>query len=320
MSDAPDAEPEIVEVEVPAGVSNERADKVLARFFPGMSRSQVQVQFEAGGVTRGGEVLGKSARVRAGEVLEFTRPEAPPPVIEPVPMGLDILYEDGDLVAVNKPAGLVTHPGAATQAATLAHALLYHTGGRLARAGGEARPGVVHRLDRETSGVIVFAKSEVAYHSLVQAFSARELEKRYLALCAGVPELESGVMREPIGRNPANRTRMRVSEHGRAARTDWKVLERFGAAGASLLGLRLHTGRTHQIRVHLAHRGWPILGDVAYGYRAGRHACGVPAPRVMLHAASLALAHPVTGEALAIEAPLPGDFRAARERLGAGGG
>ena len=311
-------EPEIVEVIVPEGVAGERADKVLARFFPDLSRNQVQAQFKAGGVALEGARIGKNERVSTGQRLDFTLPEAPPPLAQPVALPLDILYEDEAIVALNKAPGRVTHPGAATQADTLVHGLLHHTGGNLAMAAGEARPGVVHRLDRETSGVIVFAKTDAAYHRLVKAFSRREPDKQYVALVGALPELDSGVIRAPIARHRVNRTRMCVAEWGREARTDWKVVERLPAHKAAFLRLKLHTGRTHQIRVHLADKGWPILGDAAYGYQARRHAPGVHAPRVMLHAARLELAHPLSGEPLVLEAPVPEDFQSCLQALRGG--
>jgi 23S rRNA pseudouridine1911/1915/1917 synthase len=259
-------------------------------------------------VRRGGVSLGQSDRVRPGDVLEFSLPAAAPSELAPAAIPLSILYEDEHLVAVDKPPGMVVHPGANTGGDTLVHALLAHCRGGLSGVGGVERPGIVHRLDKETSGVVVAAKTDAAHRALAAQFAGRTVRKEYLALVAGAPELAAGEIRRPIGRHPRQRHRMAVvaGPGGRAAHTDWAVEERFGGA-AALLRCVLHTGRTHQIRVHLRSLGHPLLGDAAYGWKA---AAGLPRPpRVMLHAERLALDHPATGRRLELRAPAPEDFR-----------
>lgn len=291
---------------VPEGTERERADKVLAAAFPELSRSRVQKILDAERVRLGGAVVARKTPLSAGDALEIDFPEPPKTSLTPTEMPLDVLFEDDDLIVINKEPGVVTHPGAGTGDDTLVHALLHRTGGRLATAGGELRPGVVHRLDKETSGVMLFAKTDAAYFSLVEKFQARELNKEYLALVDKAPDLLAGVIREPIERHPTNRVKMAVREDGKPARTDWFVEEKFGT-DAALVRCVLHTGRTHQIRVHLAFIGHPILGDRTYGKLVHRHE-GWPLPRVMLHAARLRLEHPITGEPLDFKAFPPPDF------------
>lgn len=299
---------------VPEGALPDRADKVLAACFPEFSRSRWQSALEDGSVRLDGAPVDKKRTLRPGETLTLTLPRPAPTTVRPVAIPLDILFEDEHIVVVNKRAGMVVHPGAGTGEDTLVHALLHHTGGRLAAAGGVLRPGIVHRLDKETSGIVVCAKTDEAYLALVRAFSEREPDKRYVALCAGSPGLLSGICREPIDRHPNNRVKMAVRETGKPARTDWAVDERFGAK-AVLMRCKIHTGRTHQIRVHLVHLGLPILGDRTYGKFPDLFTGDLGAPRVMLHAASLRIAHPVTGAPLEFEAPLPDDFVGLMGRL-----
>lgn len=296
---------EAVEYEVPAVQGSSRADKVLAAAFPQHSRAFLQKLFEAGLVWRESEILTKKAKVTGGELLSFTVPATRPLELRPVNIPLRVLFEDGAMIAVDKAPGMVVHPGAGTGEDTLVHALLHHCEGQLAGIGGVERPGIVHRLDKETSGVIVAAKSERAFRALSEMFAERALRKFYSALVLGTPEPPVGEIRAAIGRHSVHRTRMCVREDGRFAHTDYEVAETAG--GASLVHCRIHTGRTHQIRVHLAHLGCPLLGDETYGFRANRLP-GVAVPRVMLHARRLELTHPVSGEELTLEAPLPEDF------------
>jgi 23S rRNA pseudouridine1911/1915/1917 synthase len=296
---------------VPESVRSARADKALAVAFPEHSRAALQRAFDAGLVSLKGAPIRRSAKVHGGDVIEFSMPEAVPAAIRAVDMPLDILFEDRSMLVVNKPAGMVVHPGAGTRENTLVHALLAHCAGSLSGIGGVERPGIVHRLDRGTSGAIVVAKTDEAHRDLARQFEERSVVKEYAALVAGVPGLLSGSIQKPIGRNPRHRHKMAVVEEGRggrAARTDWQVVERYGAA-AALVSCTLHTGRTHQIRVHLASLGHPILGDSVYGWRPDPRAQVRPA-RVMLHAARIRLAHPRTGRALDLKAPLPADFKA----------
>ncbi|MFW6353559.1 MAG: RluA family pseudouridine synthase [Verrucomicrobiota bacterium] len=300
-------------LEVSEAEDRERADKVLTRHLPDLSRSQVQRLFAKGLVWREETALTKNERLRAGDVLSFSIPPVVPLDLRPVALPLEVLFETDDLIAVNKAPGMVVHPGAGTGEDTLVHALLHHCAGQLSGIGGVERPGIVHRLDRDTSGVIVAAKSDRAYQGLAQAFAERTLEKHYTALVRGVPRLLSGRIEAPIGRHPNHRTRMAVRDDGRPARTDWKLREAFGDLFA-WLDLRLHTGRTHQIRVHCAHLAHPLAGDQAYGFRA-RKRDPVEVSRVMLHAARLVLTHPVSGIPLTLEAPVPEDFSSTVEAL-----
>lgn len=293
---------------VPEGTTRERADKVLASGFPGLSRTALQRAFDAGLVFRDSVALGKRDSVSAGDRLAFSLPEVKSSNLTPVAMGLETVFEDEFFLAVNKPSGLVVHPGAGTGGDTLVHALLAHCGDELSGIGGVERPGIVHRLDKETSGLILVAKTDAAHRELARQFGEREVTKEYLALVAGVPELLSGTIRDAIGRHPVHRHKMSVvpADRGRHAHTEWERVEVFGRA-AALLRCRILTGRTHQIRVHLGSRRRPLLGDAVYGYRRPEGDLPVP-PRVMLHAEKLAFKHPRTGETMELRAPLPEDF------------
>jgi 23S rRNA pseudouridine1911/1915/1917 synthase len=289
-----------------------RADKALARAFPEHSRVALQRAFEAGLVLRNGAVIAKSDTVRGGDALAFSMPETRHSELLPAAIPLDILFEDRHLLAVNKPAGMVVHPGAGTAGDTLVHALLAHCAGELSGIGGVERPGIVHRLDRGTSGVIVVAKTDAAHRGLAAQFAARSAAKEYLALVAGATALLSGTIRKPIGRNTRQRHKMAVVETelgGRAAHTDWQVVEGFGEL-ATLVRCVLHTGRTHQIRVHLKAAGHVLVGDSVYGWKPDPR-FPLPVARVMLHAEHLVVSHPVTGRKLDLRAPLPADFKAA---------
>jgi 23S rRNA pseudouridine1911/1915/1917 synthase len=294
---------------VPAGVHRERADKIVAMLVPEQSRAALQRAFEAQLVRRGGVPLDKNDRLSAGETFEFSMPETKPSELRAVAIPLDVLYEDEEMVAINKPSGMVAHPGAGTGEDTLVHALLDHCAGQLSGIGGVERPGIVHRLDRETSGLMLVAKTDRAHRKLAEAFAERSLVKEYLALVAGVPALLGGTIRLAIIRHATQRHKMTVTEEvgaGREARTDWQRVEAFGKE-ASLLRCRIHTGRTHQVRVHLRSSGHPIFGDVTYGWR-GNQKLTVPPARVMLHAERIALKHPVSGQPMELRAPLPADF------------
>jgi 23S rRNA pseudouridine1911/1915/1917 synthase len=301
---------------VPEGVRRSRADKALAAAFPEHSRVAFQRAFDAGLVALRGRPIERSATVHAGDVLEFSFPETRPAELRAVDIRLEVLFEDRWLLALDKPAGMVVHPGAGTREDTLVHALLAHCAGSLSGVGGVERPGIVHRLDRETSGVIIVAKSDSVHRALAKQFAERTVEKEYLALVSGVPRLKSGTIRKAIGRNERHRHRMAVVEEakgGRPSWTDWVVLETFGALAALVL-CRLHTGRTHQIRVHLAALGHPLLGDAAYGWRTNPRLPRMP-DRTLLHASRLALVHPETGLRLDLRAPVPPDFAGQMEAL-----
>lgn len=292
-----------------------RGDAFLTQQFTHLSRTHIQRSFDQGLVLRNGKALRRSERVSPGDVLEYTILLPDEPQVHAQKKTLEILYEDADLLAVNKEPGVVVHPGNGVHEPTLVSHVLWHCGSSLSRLGGKERPGVVHRLDKETSGVILFAKSDAAYLALTQAFANRSIEKTYLALVKGVPSLKAGKIEAAIGRNPNRRTQMRVQPTGRPATTFWEHAQRFGAL-ASQLECHPQTGRTHQIRVHLNHLGHPILGDESYGYR---HQPPLPRiPRVMLHAHRLCFAHPVQSDQhLDIQAPLPEDFQQCIQALSA---
>lgn len=291
---------------VPKGIIRERADKVLAAHFTSFSRSQIQRTFEEGNVFRSGKSIDKKTALSEDEVIEILFLEPKATEINPVEIPLEILYEDADILAINKTIGMVVHPGSGTGEDTLVHAVLYYTKGELSLAGGKERPGVVHRLDKETTGVILFAKTDEAYFKLIKMFAERRVNKEYLALVAGIPHLKSGSIKTAIGRDPRVRIRMAVTDKGRPAHTDWVLEKAFCAS--SLLRCYLHTGRTHQIRVHLASIKHPILGDALYGYRF-KNDEKEQVSRVMLHAERISFEHPVTKKPILIVAPMPDDFK-----------
>lgn len=295
------------EFEVPDRVKKpDRVDKVLAAEFSDRSRSQIQKALDAGLILREDGVLSKKAKVTGGDVLSVAWVADVAQTAEPVNIPLTVLFEDEHMIAVSKPVGMVTHPGVGTGPNTLVHALLFHCDGQLASVGAPDRPGIVHRLDKETTGVIVVAKTNKAYHGLVDQFSERSMRKVYQALVVGVPFEKSGTIKEPIGRHPVHRTRMAVVAHGKFAHTDWSTLRAFGGE-ASLVACHIHTGRTHQIRVHMQHLGHSLLGDANYGFKSSKFP-RVVVPRVMLHAHTLELNHPVEKRRMSLEAPIPEDF------------
>jgi 23S rRNA pseudouridine1911/1915/1917 synthase len=208
---------------------------------------------------------------------------------------------------------MITHPGSGTGNNTLVHALLAHCGENLSTVGAPDRPGIVHRLDKETSGLIIVAKNDTAHHKLAAAFSERKTYKRYTALVLGIPKIGKGTIREPIGRHPVMRTRMAGVQGGKAARTDWTVEARFGQKAARISCV-IHSGRTHQIRVHMSENRFPLLGDTTYGYKPGRLK-DIKVPRVMLHSTELHIQHPERNELMTFEAPLPADFESVIEQL-----
>lgn len=292
---------------VPSELRHERADKVLAKAFPEHSRVALQRAFDAGLVMRQGKVLSKSDDVHGGDVISYSIPETKASELKAVDIPLEVLFEDEHLVALNKAAGMIVHPGAGTKNDTVVHALLAHCEGELSGVGGVERPGIVHRLDKETSGVLLVAKSDAAHRALAEQFAGRHLKKEYLALVSGVPGLMSGIIERAISRHPVHRHRMTVGEGGRPSRTDWERVESFGVF-ASLVRCRIHTGRTHQIRVHMKSIGHPLLGDSTYGWRPDLRLPEQP-PRVMLHAERISFLHPITSRPMVLQAPLPQDFQ-----------
>jgi 23S rRNA pseudouridine1911/1915/1917 synthase len=288
-----------------------RADKALATAFPEHSRVAFQRSIDAGLVRCAAKPVDRSATVHAGDVLQFSFADVVTTELRAVDIPLDILFEDKWLLAIDKPAGMVVHPGAGTREDTLVHALLAHCAGSLERDRGVERPGIVHRLDRETSGVIVVAKTDVAHRGLAKQFADADGHQGVHGARLGVPRLISGTVQKPIGRNVRHRHKMAVVEEGhggRASWTDWAVVERYGDL-AALVTCTLHTGRTHQIRVHMASLGHPLLGDSAYGWKESSRMARQP-ERVMLHSGRLSLRHPKTARCLTFRAPLPADFRA----------
>ena len=277
-----------------------RLDQFLAAHVTELSRARLQDLIKEGHVTLNGQATKPGARLRVGDAIRL---EEPPPV--PVntvaqDIALEVLFEDDDFIVINKPAGLVVHPAAGNWDGTIVNALLHHCTA-LSGIGGEQRPGIVHRLDKDTSGCLVAAKSDVAHQSLVRQFAGREVTKIYLAIASGKFRRLSGVIEAPIGRHPVQRKKMTVVSdgQGREAKTSYRVVKEL--ALGTLVECTLHTGRTHQIRVHLKHQGHPILGDDVYGRRAGF-------PRQMLHAWRLGFVHPRTGERVNFESPIPADF------------
>jgi 23S rRNA pseudouridine1911/1915/1917 synthase len=296
----------IVEKSLPA----ERLDSYLRRRFPAVSRGAFQRLIGEGHVRVNGCTVKPTHSPRAGERVEVHWPEARPAEAQPEAMPLNILFEDEALVVLDKPSGLVVHPAAGHQEHTLVNALLHHCAGQLSGIGGVARPGIVHRLDKETSGCLVVAKSDSTHLALASQFASRKVEKLYHAIVCGEMERDAGEIRAAIARHPSHRKRMAVDdEFGRQARTTYRVLERL--RGATLVEAALHTGRTHQVRVHFQFLGFPLVGDATYGNRQNQRLAeltGYVAPRQMLHAFQLAFIHPRTGRRMSFQAPQPADF------------
>lgn len=294
--------------------AGQRLDHFLTGQGPLLSRSQVQRLLARGMVLVNARQERPSYRMRAGDLIRMTVPPPEEVALMPEPIPLDIVYEDDDLLVVNKPAGLVVHPAVGHHSGTLVNALLDHCPD-LPGIGGYLRPGIVHRLDKDTSGLMLVSKTDLAHQGLSTAMKARQIKRRYLALVLGVVRSEHGLVDAPLGRDPRDRKRIAVVADGRAARTHFHVRERF--PGYTLLDVELETGRTHQIRVHLANAGYPVAGDPVYGPRPPRRAPGslLNLPGQALHAYSIAFIHPRTGEPLSFEAPPPPVFSAALDLL-----
>jgi 23S rRNA pseudouridine1911/1915/1917 synthase len=306
-----------VALEVPREDGPARLDQWMAKRFPERSRSQWQKEIKRGEVRAGDGAVSPRFPVEPGQVLRVRgallsgdeEPAGTAP--EPRDIPLDVLHEDESILAVNKPAGLVVHPGNGCSDGTLVQAALWHCGS-LPDLGAPGRPGVVHRLDKETSGVIVLAKTAAAGHELQRQFREREVGKRYLAAIQGHPRDDSGTVDLALGRHPVQRMRMAPVVGGRRAVTHWTLLGRF-EGNWSLARARIETGRTHQIRVHFSAIGHPLLGDRLYGFRPSRSTTPVdPVPRVLLHAEEIRFRHPRSGRKMELEAPSPTDFRALR--------
>jgi 23S rRNA pseudouridine1911/1915/1917 synthase len=310
--------PRTLDLSVPAPSAGERLDRFLARAQPDLSRSRLQSLILGGRVTVNGKPRRASHRLLAGDRVCVDVPAPEAATLEPEALPLDIVHEDADLLVLDKPAGLVVHPGAGVGRGTLVHGLL-HRDPAIAGVGGAGRPGIVHRLDKDTSGLMVVARTSGAYRGLIELIRRREIHRTYRALVWGDPTGDEGVIEGAIGRDPRDRKRMAlVARGGKAARTLWRVEERFGAA--ALLEVRLDTGRTHQIRVHLASRRMPVVGDAVYGTSRKKRLSGgrgagsleaalhVQLSRQALHASNLEFPHPVGGQELRFTSPLPGDL------------
>jgi 23S rRNA pseudouridine1911/1915/1917 synthase len=297
--------------------AGQRLDRVLPGAVPDLSRSYGQQLIESGAVQLNGRTAKASEKVRAGDQVEVNIPAATPTALVAEPIPLRIVYEDDNVIVVDKPPGLVVHPAPGHPGGTLVNALLAHTDALSLH--GDIRPGIVHRLDKDTSGLLVVARNDVAHAALVAQHQARTMDKEYLGLAWGRPAPPVGLIDAPIGRSPHERQRQAVHADGRPARTRYQTERAYaGRAGhdaLTLLRLRLETGRTHQIRVHLAYIGHPIVGDQVYGGRTLRTAHALGLERQFLHATRLALDLPGSGRRVAFDSPLPPDLAAVLARL-----
>lgn len=301
------------EVEGKAGL---RIDRYLAEELPELSRSYLQKVIKEGGVCLGGRPLKANYKVNPGDVIELALPPAVETEVEPEDLPLDILYEDSDLIFVNKPKGMVVHPSAGHASGTLVNGLLYHCRGELSGINGVMRPGIVHRIDKDTTGVLVVCKNDRAHNGVAEQLKVHSITRRYRAIVCGDLKNDTGTVDAAIGRHPVDRKRMAVTaKGGKRAVTHYRVLERFGTY--TYIECELETGRTHQIRVHMGSIGHPILGDEVYG--RGKLPSWMQEIRGMqgqvLHAMVLGVTHPSTGEYLEVRAPLPGYFLELLERL-----
>ncbi|MBI6546751.1 MAG: RluA family pseudouridine synthase [Cyanobacteria bacterium NC_groundwater_1444_Ag_S-0.65um_54_12] len=294
---------------VPAEAFGKRLDHYLCYLKPELSRTRLQQLLAEGFIRVDGNLAKASQRLRSGECLAVKIPPLALTTLQPEVLPLTLLHEDEHIAVVNKPQGMVTHPAPGNRAGTLVNALLAQIKA-LSSAGGNLRPGIVHRLDKDTSGLLVVAKSDIAYWSLVKQLKARSISRRYLALAQGRFKIPEGIIEAPIGRHPKDRTRMAVIAAGRSAKTSYRVLEEF--SDVTYLELALETGRTHQIRVHLAYLHHPVLGDPVYG---GNRPAMFQLPGQALHAWRLAFLHPITGKELVFESQPPLIFQQTLERL-----
>ena len=300
---------DIIELTVEDHEAGVRIDAYL-RAHTELSRSRIAALMQEGALTVDGQTQTKpAAKTESGQVLRLTVPQARPVDIAAQDIPLDILYQDSDVVVVNKPCGMVVHPAAGNESGTLVNALLHHVRD-LSGIGGEMRPGIVHRLDKDTSGLILIAKNDRANIALSEQFKQRSMEKHYRAVAFGHFAQEHGLIDAPIARHPVDRKKMAVVPDGKPSKTEWTVIEPL--KGATFLDVHLLTGRTHQIRVHMQSIGHPLLGDQVY---APNLKTSVRIPRLMLHAYSLAFTHPATGERMTLVAPLPQTFVATLEKL-----
>jgi 23S rRNA pseudouridine1911/1915/1917 synthase len=289
---------------------DERLDLYLSRMTGATSRTYLQKLIKEGHVTVNGKVVNvKKEKLKTGDVISLELPPAEPLELEPENIPLDIVYEDDALLIVNKASGMVVHPAPGSTAGTLVHALLYHCSGKLSGINGVARPGIVHRLDKDTSGLMMVAKTDLAHRALAEELKNQKSIRRYLALVIGNFHQGEGRIEAPVGRDPKNRLRMAVVAGGKPAVTHFKVIQRF--RHYTLVECRLETGRTHQIRVHMKSIGHPITGDPLYGTKTTLF----PLDGQFLHAKTLGLTHPVTHELMTFDSELPERFKAALEKI-----
>ena len=304
-------------IEVNEESRQDRLDLYLRQRFPEVSRGTFQRLIEEGRIQVNQGPCKPTYRPRPGDRISIQWPDARPSEDQAEDIPLNILYEDGDLLVLNKPPGMVVHPAAGHAGGTLVNGLLHHCRGRLSGIGGVSRPGIVHRIDKDTSGCLVAAKNDETHLKLSSQFALRQVQKTYHALVYGVMAKAKGEIETAIARHTSHRKRMAVTTgKGRASHTSYRVLEKWKLA--SLVEATLHTGRTHQIRVHFQHLGHPLLGDLLYGARQNQKLASVgeiEAPRQMLHASSLGFTHPATGKRVNFEAPWPEDFRKMIEQL-----
>lgn len=293
-----------VELTVAEEMSGKRLDSVLAGMMPEYSRSFIQKLFENGSITVGGDPCSeKKRKAAAGDIVEITIPQPERLEVEAEDIPLDIVYEDDELLVVDKPAGMVVHPAPGNHSGTLVNALMYHCGDALSSINGVIRPGIVHRIDKDTSGLLMVAKTDRAHNALSAQLAEHSITRRYKAIVYSNIKEDEGTVDKPIGRDPGNRLRNAVVyTNSKNAVTHYRVLERFG--DFTLVEAVLETGRTHQIRVHMAYIRHPLLGDTLYGPAKNRYG----AKRQMLHAGVLGFVHPVTGEYMEFNSPLPQDF------------
>jgi len=293
-----------------ADIPGERLDAFLARCVPELTRSAAQRLMEEGCVKRNGKPGKKNDKLSPGDAVEYTIPEPKEVDIAPTEMALDIVYEDGDVLVINKPKGLVVHPAAGHQNDTLVNGLLYALGDDLSGINGELRPGIVHRIDKDTSGLLAVAKNDYAHNMLASQLKDHTMARSYEAIVCGSFREDSGTVDAPIGRHPSDRKKMCVIErNSKPAVTHWEVVERF--RGYTHIRCRLETGRTHQIRVHMAHIGHPLLGDTVYGHKKAE----LGQSSQCLHAFSLCFRHPRDGRPVMVFAPLPRYFEEVLEKL-----
>lgn len=296
--------------EITEDLEDERVDKCLSALIDSLSRSYIQKMVREGQVTVNGETVKGSYRLKTEDIVAFSLPEAVEPDIEPEDIALDILYEDTDVIVVNKPKGMVVHPAAGHYSGTLVNALMYHCGAQLSGINGVMRPGIVHRIDMDTTGSVIVCKNDAAHQSIAEQLKNHSITRCYHAICLGVLKDDEGIIDMPIGRHPTDRKKMAVNErNGKRAVTHYRVLRRFEKY--SYIECRLETGRTHQIRVHMAAIGHPLLGDETYGNAK----CPFKLQGQVLHAKTLGFVHPTTGEYIEVDAPLPEYFVKLLEKL-----